>query len=129
MENTKDSTPSRSVKIVLQGNDYIVKFPNVGQFIDIESKKALFSNRQYSALVTSNLVNSNHALDLIDAIAYFSTLIPELQKDLKLANLFELDMLSAKELTDQYQKVFRPWFLKWREVLEIGAKDNGDEEE
>lgn len=113
----------KTIKIKLQENEYAVNFPNVGQVIDIEVKKSMYSARQYSYLALSNLKSSNYALDLIETIAIFTTLIPKLEADLKVKTLFELDLISIKELVDQYKKVFLPWYEGWKQIIQLDEEE------
>jgi len=50
MEPKDNKTPSRILKIKFQDNDFEITFPNVGQIIDIETRKTLFSSGQYENL-------------------------------------------------------------------------------
>jgi len=113
----------KTIKIKLQENEYIVNFPNVGQVIDIEVKKSMYSARQYSYLALSNLKSSNYALDLIETIAIFTTLVPKLEEDLKVKSLFDLDLISIKELVDQYKKVFLPWYEGWKKIIQLDEEE------
>lgn len=103
----------QSITITIQGNDYIVEFPDVDKLIQIESNKILLSNNTYGALAVQNLKLSNVALAYIDAIATFSVLIPHLKEGLRLRSLTDLSLVQAQELTQAYTEQFAPWFWKW----------------
>jgi len=120
---------SRTLVVKIQQNDYIVTFPNIGQIIDIESNKILYSNRQYSAMIKSGLATTNMALDLIEMTSCFTILIPALGKDLRLESIFDLDVISAKELVKAYKTVFLPWYLEWINVInEVEEKQEKTED-
>ena len=98
--------------VQVAGNDYEVQFPTVGQLQDIEAMKIALTNGRYVDMVVSGLKTHNFALDSADAIAYFSTLIPELRDDLKLKSWREADALLAKQLIKDYRV-----FMKWLKPL------------
>lgn len=112
MEKSSTNLP-RKIEVEFQGIKYEINFPNPGQIIDIESKKSMYTSRQYGAMAQSNLISTNLALDYVESIAVFSTLIADLKKDLRVDNLFELDVLSMAEVVRQYKKVFVPWYNDW----------------
>lgn len=107
----------KQIVLTIQGFNYTCTFPKVGQIIDIESNKLTFSNNKYPAMVKSNLVGANMALDLIESISYFSVLIPDLIKDLKINNIFDLDLISSREIVKVYKRDFLPWYNSFIEVL------------
>jgi len=127
MNKTVNPLP-RSVKVMLQGNEFVINFPNVGEMIDIETKKALYSANQYGAIKDSNTASSGLVLLYIDAIAHFTSLIPDLKELLKIESFFRLDLISMKEVTNQYVKVFRPWFNDWLTLIFEKEEDEVEKE-
>jgi len=118
----------KEINIEINGNAYAVKFPNIGQMIDIETKKAVYSGGEYNNLLQSSLVLPNLAASLIDAISTFTVLIPELKTNLTIDNIFELDMADGLKITKAYNEVFSPWYLQWLQELEIVAKPKSTED-
>lgn len=114
----------KSINIL--GNDYIVKFPNVGQLMDIESMKVALTNNNYTDMAFSGLKVHVFQLDLADAISYLGTLAPDLLKNLEIKNWRELDALRAKKLVDVYKKEFIPWF---KPILDELTKIEGTDDE
>lgn len=117
--NRKRMDLKTQITLNLNGNDYIVKFPTVGQFIQIEAQKSLLTRNQYGALIVTGTKVATKALDFVDMIAYFSVLIPEIddiKKDAKV-DLFSLDILDAKEMLKVYTKEFKPWLDSWMKVI------------
>lgn len=116
------------------GNDYDVEFPNVGQLQDIEAFKIAFTGGRYVEMALGGLRTQAFALDLADAIAYFSVLVPELKHDLKVKSWRDLDPFTAKEIV----KAFKLDFMKWYKPLvddlynfdidEIEEEDDTEEE-
>lgn len=116
-----------SISVTLFEREYVVKFPNAGQFIDVEVKKALLSQNQYNRLNNMRTQGANTALSLIEATAYFSILIPELEKDLNgFKNLFDLSMLEIKPLLKEYHGVFLPWYAQWLDILKDDAEPDSN---
>lgn len=106
--------------IKLFGNDYTIKFPNAGQIIDIENLKVAITKGSYSTMAASavGIPTQELALDLVDAIACFSVLIPELKSLLEekdISSILEMDLKQAKEIRTVYNKKFWPWY---KEILD-----------
>lgn len=97
-------------KITLLGQEEIVAFPNVGQTLNIESLKSALTNGTYGDLVRMNTIDANFALDLTDAIATFSILIPNFNTKINVKSYTELDIVSAKKIVKTYKKEFFPWY-------------------
>ncbi|MEO6682380.1 MAG: hypothetical protein ABIN48_06100 [Ginsengibacter sp.] len=108
------------------GNDYIAKFPNVGQLMDIESMKMALTNNNYTTMAFSGLKVHVFQLDLADAISYFAILIPDLRDNLEIKNWRELDTIRAKKIVESYKKSFLPWF---KPLLDDLTKIEEDEPE
>lgn len=120
---TKIQDLPRTKVIKIEENQYEVKFPNMGQIIEIEAKKVAISLDKYSAMINNPTVGTNLALDFIEAISYISVLIPQLTKDLKVNSLFELDMISSVVITNCYKYEILPWYLDWIEALQEEDKE------
>ena len=96
--------------VKIDGNDYIINFPNVGQMIEIEQLKLAYTNGRYIEFAMSNLVNHIFILDFVDAVSYLSVLIPELKKDLEIEEYTKMDSEKTKEIIRAYKEEFIPWF-------------------
>jgi hypothetical protein len=106
----------RQVELNVKGNNYVIEFPNVGLFQNIETMKQVLSKGMYSSLMSMGTVSSSEALDMIDMEAYFSILCPKLIKDLKCDNFGELGLEDYMELKVIYRDNFIPW---WSNILEL----------
>jgi hypothetical protein len=113
MEPKDNKIPSRILKIKFQDNDFEITFPNVGQIIDIETRKTLFSSGQYENLRK----NDSIALPYINALATFSILVPELNSLLRVESLFDLNLIDVKELIEIYNKEYAPWYEEWNNFI------------
>lgn len=107
---------NKQIVFAVKGNNYTIKFPNVGQFQSIESIKQVLSRGMYLALVQTNTISANNALDMIDIEAYLSVLCPELIKDLKCDKFSDLGLEDYMELKKAYDEQFVPW---WNEILKL----------
>jgi hypothetical protein len=111
-------------------NKYTVKFPLVGEFIDIETKKVVLSQDKYLGLIKSGTFSSLKALDFIDMVAFFEVLLPkEFFKDLKVDSILELGALDANELLKVYKEQFLTWITEWQKLMKIipeTKEENGE---
>lgn len=64
-------------QINLFGQKYPVGLPNVGQRLEIESRKQVFSNGLYGTLAKSDHIEANRLLNIIDAVSTFGVLLPQ----------------------------------------------------
>lgn len=119
---------TKSEVLTVNGNKYPISFPNVGQMMDIEAFKMLYTKNKYIQLSMSNLKAHTFLLDMADAISYLSILIPKLQKDLDIKDWWELDPHEAKKLVVVYKEQFLPWYLPYlKELYKFDAKEDKDE--
>jgi hypothetical protein len=117
-----ESQLSRELVVKIKEKTYIIKFPNMGNIIDIETRKMALSGGRYSQLIEASLETSNRALDYIDMSSTFSVVIPELTKDLNVQSLFDLDVEVSGELLRVYKDEYFPWFKAWDKVINEASK-------
>lgn len=106
---------TRNLVIQVLGNSYTVKYPTVGQILDLESAKASLSKGQYGAMIDAQTLSSLNALGCIDIIAHFQILIPELILDLKVSRIQDLDPSDFMELVRVYKNDLMPWVKEWQD--------------
>lgn len=101
-----------TVMIGIADQQFQVKYPNVGQLLEIENKKMFLSAGEYGNYVGAPIktISMQFVIDLIDALAHFSVLIPGLSKKLSVSTYLEIDAMSGKALVDAYKKQFEPWY-------------------
>lgn len=116
----------KQCKVVIEKNEYFVSFPTVGQLLDIESKKMLYSNDTYGNLMNAGTKTAMYTLDLIDALSTLMVLIPDLRKSLTVKSLGDLDAFTAKKLVTVYRKQFWPWYNEL--MKELYKEDEAEEE-
>lgn len=104
--------------------EFPVKMPNVGQFMEIENLKIALTNGLYGEMVKQNTKLSNMNLDIVDSIANFRVLIPELKELSKITNFSEMDIFTAKSLAVVYKKQFAPWLNEIINELQTYGEDD-----
>lgn len=121
---------TKSTKISINNQDFIVKFPNVGQLMEIEALKMSLTNNNYADMVRSGLRSSQFNLDLVDAISHFSVMIPDLRKNLEIESITTMDPFLGKELVTVFKKQFYPWYKNFTdELYQIEAESKSDKED
>lgn len=118
--------PAKTLKIEIRGNSYDIKLPNTGEFIDIQGIKSRIANENYGAISNSLEYQSGFAKLLVDMIATFNVLIPELKNSLNTKSILALSMQESRELLDPYMDVFLPWYDEWMDIF--SAKKTKEEE-
>jgi len=118
--NTKEiekPAPDKELVVKILENEYTIKLPDTGQFIDIELKKVQYGRQMNDGLIAKASEESIKASFLIDMAATFNILIPELEKDINTPSLFRLTQLQSAKLLDVYLKVYYPWAKEWQTVI------------
>jgi hypothetical protein len=101
---------NKSVKVKIDGKEYVVSFPNVGQTLEIESMKMALTANKYPEFALSGLRSNVFVADLTDAIATFFVLIPELRANLSVKSYSELDLLAGAKLVSAYMDDYYPFY-------------------
>ncbi len=121
----------REKKIVWKGSQYTVKFPNVGQTIDIESLKQALTTNRYGAMAMSNVRSMVVALDLVDAISFIQVMCPEigrtLPNNISYTNID--DPVLAAELSSLYRNQIATWYNEILNQLQGITSDNSADKE
>lgn len=108
---------SKTVDIVVKGNTYSVKFPNTGQMIDISVYKNTVTNNRYEYLKFSMDAEMQKVSVMVDAIATFRSIAPDLIKDLNVKSIFDLEITEVAEIVDAYENTYLPWYEQWLNFL------------
>lgn len=122
-------------QIEIGKKNYEFSYPNVGQTIEIENMKMLLSGNTYGDLVKSNHKTAIELLNLIDGVAYFSTLNKQFRDDFNVAEFTTMEILKQRQIMTAFVK-----FWKWlneieQEINKLSSdeptedKSNGDIEE
>lgn len=103
-------------KIKVCGRTYDLKYPNVGNFIDIKVLETKLSQGSAMSLVNG----TGEQLDAyfyITTYAHFQVLCPDLLKDLKVNSLLELSLLDFQELLNVYLQEIQPWIAEIQQAV------------
>lgn len=100
----------RQKKFTIGNKSFIANFPNVGQIIDLESMKQALTDSRYGQMAASGVASMYYALDLVDAIAFYHVVVPEVAKYYDIKNYASMEVDKIKDLLDAYQRDIRPWF-------------------
>lgn len=100
----------KSKSISVEGVSYELKFPKVGQYLDIENMKMMLTNGMYADMLQSRVTTAFYAVELVDAISLFYVMIPQLRDDLNVKNYNELDSFLAKKIVSVYRKQVKEWY-------------------
>lgn len=121
--------PQRKIKLEIGTNVYEIEYPNIGQEIDIESRKAILSNGQYHLMQKMKTIAMTRVLDTIDMFSMFSVLIPEFEKDARgVKNIMEIDYAKMIPYVEVYMNTFLPWYISWQKFLN-GIKEEKEDKE
>lgn len=124
---------NRTTTLEVLNNSYTVDYPNTGNQIDIELLKAKISDGNYDTLRFSSNPLFQAQADVIDMIATFSVLVPQLKEDMNVKSFFELQEEETDVLMKVYTEQFIPWFIKIKTTIrkpkreEVVLKDQIEE--
>lgn len=109
------TTPQQEIRFEVGPNTYKLSFPNLGQYISIENRKAAMSLGNYDILdrTPSGLIAKMN----IDMVALFSVMVPDLGKDLNSKTLLDLPLDKSNELFSIYVETILPWFNEWMAIF------------
>lgn len=102
----------RTKAFKIGGKQFIAKFPNVGQIIDIDSLKQALSGNRYGSMAASGLTSAYYALDLIDAISFYQVVCPEVARYYNIRNYTELELDKIEELLTAWKEQIQPWYIE-----------------
>ena len=107
---------------IFKGEKQIVKFPNVGQLLDMESMKQALTNNRYGTMAASGVKSMYFALDLVDSIVFIQTMCPKIKRMLDIKSYTEMSPLEARELIDVYKTEIVPWYTKISQELYLSSE-------
>lgn len=115
METTK--------KFKIGQKEFIAKFPNVGQMLDMESLKQALTNNRYGVMASSGIRSMYRALDTVDAIVFLQVCVPDVAKYFNIESYIALPQDKIKVYVDAYNDDIKPWFDKLMQELENPMSD------
>lgn len=99
------------------GKEYKVSFPNVGQYYDIEAMKQSLGKGFYNTMLGNVTVSAQAALDMIDAEATITILMPDLVKDLKVDRFKDLGIKDYMQIKQLYDQEIFPFLKEVNKIL------------
>lgn len=112
MEDLK--TQLAEVKSVeFRGTKFNVRFPNVGQMLDIENLKTAYSGGRYGIMLASGVKSMLYAVDTIDAIVFVEICAKQIYDIVHLQqgqSLMNIGAGLAAEITSWYKSQIYPWY-------------------
>lgn len=103
---------------------FTAKFPNVGQIIDLDAMKQALSGNRYGSMAASGLASAYYALDLIDAIAFYQIVCPEVGRYYDIRNYGELELDKIEDLMKAWKEQIQPWFIETMNEIRGVAKQS-----
>lgn len=108
--------------ITIQGQKFTLKYPTVGQYIDIKVLETKLAQGTASQLVAGTPAQLDAFL-FITTYAHFAVLCPELMSQLKVKSLLDLSIDDFEELSEIYLKEIQPWLDSAKKEMKQGMKD------
>lgn len=100
--------------IKIQNNSYVLKYPTVGQFIDIKVLEQQLSKGTMKDFLTAGLYDDVDAYLAIKTVAHIQVLIPSINKDLKTESLLDIQFDDFQELISIFNDEIFPWLEEWK---------------
>ena len=116
--------------IKIKGDTFTLDIANfkVSDFIALEAEKQRLSNSKYYDMSTTWFTNTLNAANLVDMIATFRVLLPEVEKSLN-ESFEKLNIIDAKDLLKVFMKEVSPWYLAWMKEFNSPFEDENVSEE
>lgn len=96
---------------------YEVGYPNVGQKLDIENLKNILTGGRYGEIGRASTITANKVLDLVDAVSFFSVLIPELRDAANPDSFTKMDAMVQQRYIKAFTKFYTEFILKVDEEI------------
>lgn len=113
MTEEKKKNVSREITFKFQNHEYKLEFPNVGQYIQIESDKLEVTNGYFGSLLSLRTLSSVRVLQMAEAVCVLKNLCPKVFEDMKVSSYKELDAMDFAELVREYNKQISEWYADW----------------
>lgn len=111
----------REITISYNDKKFQVKFPNVGQMIDIESLKNSLTMGKYGQFAASGVKSMYFILDVVDTIAFMTVMCPKLKNFItdedSDKDYTQMKPETVKELVMVYKKQILPWYSNILKLL------------
>lgn len=115
----------REVVITYNDKKFPIKFPNVGQIIDIESLKSALTGNKYGSFAASGVKSMYLVLDIVDTIAFLSVMCPKLKSfvtdEEDGIDYTRMKPETVRRLIDVYKNQILPWYSRIMNQLYLPA--------
>lgn len=123
----------REITISYNDKKFQVKFPNVGQLIDIESLKNALTGGKYGSFAASGVKSMYFILDIVDTIAFLTVMCPKLKNFITEEedgiDYTQMKPETVKTLVTVYKEQILPWYSKIMGQLYSSATNDTAEQE
>lgn len=123
----------REITISYNDKKFQVKFPNVGQLIDIESLKNSLTMGKYGQFAASGVKSMYFILDIVDTIAFLTVMCPKLKNFITEEedgiDYTQMKPETVKTLVTVYKEQILPWYSKIMGQLYSSATNDTTEQE
>lgn len=123
----------REITISYNDKKFRVKFPNVGQLIDIESLKNALTGGKYGSFAASGVKSMYFILDIVDTIAFLTVMCPKLKNFITEEedgiDYTQMKPETVKTLVTVYKEQILPWYSKIMGQLYSSATNDTTEQE
>lgn len=123
----------REITISYNDKKFQVKFPNVGQLIDIESLKNALTVGKYGSFAASGVKSMYFILDIVDTIAFLTVMCPKLKNFITEEedgiDYTQMKPETVKTLVTVYKEQILPWYSKIMGQLYSSATNDTTEQE
>lgn len=122
----------REITISYNDKKFQVKFPNVGQLIDIESLKNALTGGKYGSFAASGVKSMYFILDIVDTIAFLTVMCPKLKNFITEEDGIDYTQMkpeTVKTLVTVYKEQILPWYSKIMGQLYSSATNDTTEQE
>lgn len=123
----------REITISYNDKKFQVKFPNVGQLIDIESLKNALTGGKYGSFAASGVKSMYFVLDIVDTIAFLTVMCPKLKNFITEEedgiDYTQMKPETVKTLVTVYKEQILPWYSKIMGQLYSSATNDTTEQE
>jgi len=106
-----------STIIRVDGKDFELGYPNVGQKLEIENYKLIYSFGSYPELIKNTSKTGVEMLDIVDAISYIKVLNQDLFKHLKIGDSFDTIDLSVTIKLRKIVKEYSKWYMTFEKEM------------
>ena len=123
----------REITFSYNDKKFQVKFPNVGQLIDIESLKNALTGGKYGSFAASGVKSMYFILDIVDTIAFLTVMCPKLKNFITEEedgiDYTQMKPETVKTLVTVYKEQILPWYSKIMGQLYSSATNDTTEQE